>query len=91
MTPLLRLYVILEDAMLAAEAIDERLADGIRDAMDPIWYALSADERRILDERPVAFIQGLHLPLSDDLFNIAGPPERRPIPEEPIEGWRIAA
>jgi hypothetical protein len=89
-TPLVRLYLSLEDAMLAAEAIDERLADRIRDAMDPIWYALSADERKILNELPVNFIQGLRAPVTDDLFHIPVPENRR-IPQEPIEDWRSAA
>jgi hypothetical protein len=76
--------------MLAAEVIDERLAAGVRDAMDPIWFALSADERNLLDQIPVDFVQGLRVPLTDELFDIPVPETRR-IPREPIEGWRSAA
>ena len=91
MTPLLSLYVDLERAMLAAEAIDQSFADSIRDVMDPIWYALSADERKLLNERPGDFIQGLRRPLGDDLFYNPDPPEQRPIPRDPIVGWRSPA
>jgi hypothetical protein len=95
MTPLLRLYLSLEQSMLVAEAIDDRLADSIRDAMDPIWDALSDDEHRVLDERKVHFIrslEGLRVSAGADLYcAVPDPAERRTIPKEPIEGWRRAA
>lgn len=95
MTPLLQLYLSLEQSMLVAEAIDERLADNIRDAMDPIWDALSHEEHRFLDERKVHFIrilEGLRVSAGADLYcAVPDPAKGRTIPKEPIEGWRRAA
>jgi hypothetical protein len=91
----LSLYLAAEQVMLLAELVDEQLADSIRDVMDPIWDALSDDERRVLREREVHFprsLQGLQIPVSDDLYCPPPPaPEPRPIPEGPIEDWRNAA
>ena len=74
---------------------NERAADAIRDAMDPIWYSLSERELRILDERVVGRITSLEkirIPASDPIF-IAPPtpPPCHPFPREPIKGWNVAA
>ena len=53
MTRLLSLYLELERLMLVAEGVDERTANVIRDAMDPIWYALTDRDRESLDQRMV--------------------------------------
>lgn len=45
MTPRLRQYLVLERLMLELDAAGDPIADVLRDAMDPIWYALSDDER----------------------------------------------
>ena len=91
----LALYLAAERLMLLAEVVDEQLADNIRDVMDPIWDALSDDERRGLREREVHFprsLQGLQIPVSDDLYCPPPPvPGTRPIPAGPIEDWRNAA
>jgi len=97
MTPqsLLALYLAAERLMLLAEVVDERIADNLRDVMDPIWDALSGDERRVLEEREVHFprsLEGLQVPVSDDLYcPVPAKPERRPIPNGPIGDWRRAA
>lgn len=92
---MLSLYLAAERLMLLSELVDDELADKFRDAMDPIWDALSDDERRALDEREVQFpraLEGLHVPLSDRLFcDFALPTTRRPFPDGPITGWRRAA
>lgn len=59
MTPLLSLYLSLERLMFVAEGVDERTADVIRDAMDPIWYVLTDEDRETLNHRVVGFIRSL--------------------------------
>jgi hypothetical protein len=51
--PRLQAYVRLERAMLDLDAADDPLADALRDAMDPIWYALTEEERAVLDGRDI--------------------------------------
>lgn len=48
-----RAYLALERAMLDLDAEDDPAADDLRDAMDPLWYHLSAEERAWLDARVV--------------------------------------
>jgi hypothetical protein len=97
MTPRLRIYLELERLMLAAENVGEAMAEVIRDAMDPIWYALTGEERRVLDDRSVGTIrtlEGLRIPLGDHLYYAdPGPPQKRPLPSpsQPITDWRKAA
>jgi len=50
--PQLRIYLELEDAMQLAEAEDDDpWADVLRDALDPIWRALSDEDREALNAR----------------------------------------
>ena len=95
MTHLLHFYLDLERLMMVAEGIDEGVANSLRDAMDPIWHSLTDADREVLDQREVNFItslEGLRIPVSDHLYCApSGPLEKRPIPKEPIEGWRKAA
>ena len=95
MTTLLRLYLDLERQMLLAEGIGEPTVDIIRDAMDPIWHALSDEDRAVLDQREVEFIrsqEGLRVPLGDHIYcRDSGPRVKSPIPKEPIKDWLIAA
>ena len=46
-------YLGLEREMLALDAAGDPLADQLRDAMDPLWYALTDDEHARLDARLV--------------------------------------
>jgi hypothetical protein len=48
-----RAYLALERAMLELDLAADPLADHIRDLMDPLWYALSDEEHRLLDARSV--------------------------------------
>ena len=52
-SPLLRVYLELERLVLAREPVDACTTDALRDAMDLIWYALTEQERRVLDRRSV--------------------------------------
>lgn len=49
--PRLRIYLELEDAMQLAEAEEDPWADVLRDALDPIWRALSDEDRGSLNAR----------------------------------------
>jgi len=53
MTPRLRKYLELERLMLILEDEGDRGADALRDLMDPLWYSLSDEERRLLDQRTI--------------------------------------
>lgn len=48
-----RAYLSLERAMLDLDELEDELADRLRDAMDPIWYALTDEERRFLNGRNI--------------------------------------
>jgi len=51
MSPRLLAYLTLERGMLELDEQDDPLADRLRDAMDPLWYALTEAERAELDAR----------------------------------------
>lgn len=94
MTRLLSLYLGLERLMLVAEGVDERAADVLRDAMDPLWYALTDADRDVLDRRNVNFIQtleGMRVPVGEHFYCTPPSGEKHGIPREPIKGWRKAA
>jgi len=50
-SPRLEAYLDLERSMLALDELSDPLADKLRDAMDPIWYALTDEERAMLSRR----------------------------------------
>ena len=94
MSPTLRRYLDLERLMLALDAFDqEAAADAVRDAMDPLWHALSSAEREVLNRRDIGElkeIERIRLP-SDHLFIDPVECGDSPSPKEPINGWRIPA
>jgi len=47
----LDLYLKLERIMIDLDDRGEPFADQVRDLMDPLWYALSAEEHKFLDGR----------------------------------------
>jgi len=49
----LEAYLSLERAMLQLDAAGDEFADALRDAMDPLWYELSDDDREFLNRRQV--------------------------------------
>lgn len=96
MTPRLRKYLELERLMLFFdEDGDGVVADRLRDLMDPIWYALSDDERHVLDERTVGRITSLEeirVPAGTQVFGDApAGAERRLLPPGPVGGWKLVA
>ena len=52
MSEKLKAYLELERQMLKLDAANDSAADGIRDAMDPLWYALSDEDHEWLAYRP---------------------------------------
>ncbi len=59
MTSRLRQYLELERLMTVLDEDGDPGADAVRDAMDPIWYSLSDEERRFLDERTIGRIESV--------------------------------
>ena len=49
----LEAYLSLERAMLQLDAAGDLFADALRDAMDPLWYELSDEDREFLNRRQV--------------------------------------
>jgi hypothetical protein len=94
MTPRLRIYLELERVLFLVEADNETAAEALRDAMDPIWYSMTEDERRVLDDRAVgrlASLEVIRVP-ADQVFGAPpGPVARRTLPPEPIKDWLVAA
>lgn len=56
----LDIYLRLERLMMELDERDDPMADQIRDLMDPIWYALSEEDRRFLDSRGMIDIRVLY-------------------------------
>lgn len=52
-TPRLRAYLLCEAATLALDEATKALADELRDAMDPLWDALTEAERAWLNARQI--------------------------------------
>jgi hypothetical protein len=91
MTPRLRTYLELERLMLILDEEGDPAAEALRDAMDPLWFSLSDEERRILDERTIGRIKSveeIRVPADTRVF---GPPLApvgpRLLPKEPVTGW----
>jgi hypothetical protein len=95
MTPGLRRYLDLEDLMLKAEGVDEAAADALRDVMDRVWYGLTADDRRLLDERriegPIRVLECVHLPEPSSLLRPPARAAKKPHDHKPILNWRRPA
>jgi hypothetical protein len=56
----LDLYLRLERIMIELDHKGDPLADRLRDLMDPIWHALSQEDRKFLDSRGEIDIRGLY-------------------------------
>ncbi len=46
-------YLSLERAMLALDDAGDPMADALRDALDPLWYGLTDDDRVFLNLTPL--------------------------------------
>lgn len=94
MNPLLREYLNLESVMLTLDALDEALADRVRDAMDPLWHQLPAEDRAWLNTRDLrwdATHGSISLPLSASVLHAPPPVEPAALPGAPITDWRMVA
>lgn len=94
MSPALLVYLELERLMLLLEAQGDSLADRVRDTMDPFWYRLSADDRRLLDLRLIGAVhslEGIRIPVREAIRAPTKPHEAARIPRNSIGGWRSVA
>jgi hypothetical protein len=68
--PRLAAYLGLEREMLALDAAGDPLADQLRDAMDPLWYALTDEEHARLDARLVMDVcsPAMTVPIGEGFF-----------------------
>ncbi|MEK7866825.1 MAG: hypothetical protein AAB434_09105 [Planctomycetota bacterium] len=53
-------YLALERVMFELDAAGDDLANAIRDAMDPVWYALTDEEHARLDARKIGEVHALN-------------------------------
>ncbi len=87
MSPELQQYLALEKRMLELDAIHVEAADALRDVMDRVWYRLSPDDRRHLDQRQapplVRVLEEVRLPITSSLFR-EPPGAARFVPTEPL-------
>lgn len=67
----MQVFLKLERVMMLLDAQDNPLADDLRDAMDPVWCALSDEQRRWLEERTIQAPAGAHRPTD---LGFASPP-----------------
>jgi hypothetical protein len=95
MTPGLQKYLEFERLMLILDEDGDPAAEILRDAMDPIWFSLTDEERRLLDDRQIGRITSLvefRIPVGSQVFREPPPPpEPKSLPKEPIRGWAVAA
>ena len=96
LTPTLRTYLELERLMLILdEEGTSAVADSLRDIMDPLWYSMTEEDRRFLDDRAIGRIRSLEeirVPSGSQVFGEAPPPpDVRVLPEHAITGWELTA
>ena len=95
MTPQLRKYLALERLMLILDEENDPSAEVLREAMDPLWYSLTDDERRLLNDRTIGRLTSLEqirIPADSAVFGDAPhPTQGGRFPSGPIRGWTKAA
>ncbi len=89
-------YLDLERAMRALDEVGDPTAEALRDALDPIWYALTDDERAFLNRRDIAPgpVYRIRVALDSTLFAavpISSPPSTEPVTPVRIVDWECAA
>ena len=65
---ILAAYLALEQEMLKSDAVGDAAADTLRDAMDVLWYSLSDEEHRLLDDRTVLYSSNPKWTITDGVF-----------------------
>lgn len=92
MSPELRRYLDLEQAMLALDAHGNPEADQVRDFMDGAWARLSPADREWLNARKLPSLGSeLRVSVGSTLFQVVkspAPATRAPTWE--FEDWRVA-
>ncbi len=89
-------YLDLERTMLALDDAGDAMADVLRDALDPIWYALTDDDRAFLNRRSIAAgpVYYVRVAIAAGLFMDVAPPTpptNRPTTPVHIDDWMCAA
>lgn len=87
-------YLVLEREMLRLEEAGSDLAEALREAMDPIWYQLGAEERKFLNERTIPLQLSELEPIRGSLARAETPPRRTGYVDAGAihsSSWRIAA
>ncbi len=89
-------YLDLERTMRALDDVNDPIADALRDALDPIWYGLTDEERAFLNRRIIAqgVVYGVRLPVMSEFFvevPATAPPTAAPIAPVLIADWKVAA
>jgi hypothetical protein len=93
--PRLAAYLGLEREMLALDAAGDPLANQLRDAMDPLWYALTDEEHARLDARLVMDVcsPAMTVPIGEGFF--APPLQATPLTPKSgplcVQDWGCAA
>jgi len=92
----LEAYLALERAMLRLDAAGDAFADDLREAMDPLWYELTDEDREFLNRRHIPESLSELEPLHGAL-DVTNPPrqveayqERGPLHIEDSEWMRAA-
>ena len=94
MSPELRRYLDLERAMIALDEVGDPRADTLRDAMDPLWYALLEEEQAWLNHRHDAPLHGprsITLTVGHAIYVAPVEVQFCAIPDKPLTGWHEAA
>jgi hypothetical protein len=90
-------YLALERVMLGLDDAGDSMADRVRDAMDPLWYGMTDEERAQLNSR--GFIAAgaacMRIPLGEGLFSspvgLAPADETLHTERVVVQGWALAA
>ena len=88
-------YLDLERTMRALDDLGDPMAEALRDALDPIWYALSDEDRLFLNRRRIvdgpAYVARLQL--ADDIFMPVPDPSAKETQTTTIvvHDWQCAA
>lgn len=84
----LEAYLALEREMLRLDDAGDALADSLRDAMDPLWYQLSDEDRAFLNARTIPVVAAELEPLRFRLDRIQ--PLSEPAPYHDAASFQFA-
>jgi hypothetical protein len=89
-------YLDIERTMMALDDAGDPMADALRDALDPLWYALTDEDRAFLNRRTIAAgpVYCMRFAVDAEFFMAVVEPPSRPVtPVAPvlIDHWTCAA